>query len=41
MGFVLARDFLKALALKLEWKNVREICGKCVLRLEPSTPRLK
>jgi hypothetical protein len=30
MGFVLASDFLEALAKKIPWTSVRERCGKCV-----------
>ncbi len=32
MGFVLARDFLAALHKDISWKDVRELCGKCVER---------
>lgn len=33
-GFVLARDYLDAIAGKVSWYRIRELCGKCVLKFE-------
>lgn len=34
MGFVSAGDFLKAVAGEIPWKDVRELCGRCVFLAE-------
>lgn len=34
MGHVLARDFLSALRAERSWNEVREVCGKCALRID-------
>lgn len=35
-GFVIARDVIMATIGNMGWKNVRELCGRCVFRLEQS-----
>lgn len=37
MGFVIARDWLKALAGEIAPEATRELCGKCVFRAEASS----
>ena len=32
MGFVVAGDFIKATAKQIPWIEVREVCGRCVLK---------
>jgi hypothetical protein len=40
-GFVIARDFLAAIAGKIPYASVRELCGLCVFRFEDKPSQLE